>query len=274
MWMIAVAAAAPLQLTGEVRWADDAEISLGEGARGALAEGYVFGVRERDGGPDVGFVFVGEGEATFALHHRTEAAAFANTLAARGKVDAERARTALDDRAWTEPFDTALVVGDHPALRAVWPQLPVVTEAKDGVVYLDTDPAEVVVDTWRLGPARRRAEIALANRTQRLAGIGLDPVQLLAIAPLAPDAKRWLAEVRTDRSWRPFLAPSSASAQEGWLSFAHDPTGLVDDTYRDNRLRPRPARSGRAGPGRAGSGCSRARPTRARRRAHASPRRW
>ncbi|MEZ4239366.1 MAG: hypothetical protein R3F59_25065 [Myxococcota bacterium] len=235
MWWFAAALAAPpeLALAPEVRWIDGRTVLQAGDIRLEVDEGFAFPVRAGDGPEPVGFVLVGAGEAAFPLDRAGEALAFADTLAVAGRVDVATARRAIDDEQWREPFDVALVVGTGDDLRRDLASWPVVVDAEDDVLYLDADPQEVVVQSWRLGPARTRAARALAERVRRLADAGVDPRVMLDQARDQPATWRWLAEVHTARSWRPFLAPADATLQDRWLSLAHDPAGAVDDVDRD-----------------------------------------
>jgi hypothetical protein len=225
MWSWVPALATELVLDEEVRWADEVTVPLGL-TTFRLDEGYVFPVHTEAGQP-AGFVFVGGGQADFALREPGEALAFAATL---GKP----AWSVLDSRSWSEDFDVALVLGPDPRSRQPVQSLPVVSEEQDGVLYFaEQDPYGVVVTGYRLGEARRRAQEALRQRVDRLARLGLDPRVALDQHELQPSHPRWLAEVHTDRVWRDFVEPAVQSLQDRWLSFAHDPSGAIDDTYAD-----------------------------------------
>jgi hypothetical protein len=224
-----------LHLADEVRWADEVDVEVGASAW-HLDEGYVFAV-ETDAGEPAGFVFVGDGtaEARFAAHG--EAVAFAAALAAGSSRDEDLAvaRRALDEHRYRGPFDTALVLGGDPAPAAFVRDLPIVSESKGGVVYVDAPPEryDVFVTAHRLGPARTRAEATLARRVERLAFAGVDPRVAMALDRADPGRSRWLAEVHGDQRWLPLLGPASQSLQDEWLSFAHDPTHAIDDRYVD-----------------------------------------
>jgi hypothetical protein len=225
MWWMAVAAATELVLDDEARWADEVTVPLGL-ATFRLEQGYVFLVHTETGEP-AGFVFVGGGQAGFPLREPGEALALAATLG-------ESARGALDSQTWGEGFDVALVLGPDPSARQPVQSLPVVSEEDDGVLYFaEQDPYGVVVTAYRLKASRDRAQEALRERTQRLAGLGIDPRVAMDQHALQPDHPRWLAEIHTERVWRGLIEPAVQSMQDRWLSFAHDPSGIIDDTYVD-----------------------------------------
>lgn len=232
MWWLTCAFAGQLTLADEVRWAEDVEVQDSEGLTLSLSEGYVFSAVDKDSSLTVGYVFVGDGFARFPFAKGGEARAFANTLVLHGDEDPDTARNAVSALAWTEPFDIAMALGAAPSVAQI-EELPIVIDSKAGVIYLDTNPTEVIVDGFRLGPARDRAAGVLRERVERLSNAGLDPRVMLAQASLEPTSSRWLAEIHTAQSWQPFIEPANASMQDQWLSFAHDPSAVIDDEYRD-----------------------------------------
>lgn len=228
---LSVAWGLELELDGTTRWADGLVLPIGA-SRWTLDEGFVFPVRTDDGQP-AGFVFVGVGDAGFVFHEPGEALAFADTLAVSGG-DRTALAHAVTDQRWSEPFDTALLVGNAADTLRTIDTLPVVLEHADDALYtVENGQQHVIVTHFRPGAARARAADALAERVRRLTALGVDPRVGLAIDRVQPDASPWLGEVRTERSWLPLLEPASPTTQDRWLSFAHDPTAAIDEVYGD-----------------------------------------
>ena len=237
MWLAALPAlAGDFSLDDTAHWVEEATFapspSKEAAAQWSLGPGLAFPFRD-DAGKRAGFVFVGSGEAAFEFREAGEAMAFANTLALAKPKEAPALRAAMDEGRWTEGFDTAIVWTIHPSVADKIAQWPAILDGSS-VVYEDEEGREhLVVTDLRPGAARARAQRVLRERALSLAGAGMDPAAALAIDREQPDAARFLAEVRTERSWLPLLQPANATVHDRWLSFLHDPTGAVDEEYAD-----------------------------------------
>lgn len=232
MVLLAMTGALALELAvaDDPRLVEQALVRRGS-ASWMLEDGFGFPVHTDDGA-QVGLVFVGNGTHGFAFAQHGEAVRFANVLSTRGAAR-EDLSVAVDAGTWRESFDVALVLSSDPSLSELVAGLRPVSEERGTVSYLDDAGMEhVVVTGIRLDRARALAKRVLRERVHHLDRLGLDPRDALHHDRHDDGPARWIAEVRTERAWTPFVAPAFSTGHDRWLSFAEDATGLVDDTYR------------------------------------------
>jgi hypothetical protein len=192
-------------------------------AQWALEGGYVFQIEDR--GEPIGVVWVGD--ATWNVHFETEreARVTANRLAVLEHVD-PASLVNLYDKGLSLPSDRGIFIG-----RSLWAEFqPSLVRIDDDAVQLDGEIEEVLVTGYRSpGAARRLAGRTLDERMDWLRTHRFDPAGLLEVEGLqAHPQPATFAELHTEQTWDRFAGADTAGANERWLSYTHDPSGVLD----------------------------------------------
>ncbi len=223
-WGVFMATAMAMPPTWDVDerawYLEDVTVVTSDEASLQVESGYAFAVVDPDGLPG-GLALIGHGTLTLRFPDGLQDAVALNRFAA---LDAEQGVLAAIEQGagWDAPLDTALVLGSEVALPSS--ARPI---TRDGSVVLftrDDGQEEVLVtDLPGLGTARRRARMALNERSEAWGREALDPAAPAILDRLeGREGTRWLAGVRV-------LGSSTAPWVTGrWLTWTHDPSGVID----------------------------------------------
>ena len=211
MWWISVAFA--LEIDPNARWLDHG-FTRCEAVSIEWRDTLIFPVLE--GGERVGFVSIGDGNASFRLESPGEALG----LAARfvDKEPIEPLRSSIASQEWTDHTDRALFLGLQADAFLDIDTLPRVTPGVKGVSIRTNDGWEVIVSDANTAQAARDARQVLSQRSEALTTLGMGPQGILQ-----SDAHRAVAEWRTDRNY-----PASSSTTTRWLTWVRDDSGAAD----------------------------------------------
>jgi len=208
----------------EPTWFIDAPIEISEPlSEWSLTGGYAFRIEEE--GVAVGAMLIGDTTWKIDFETPRDALVTANRLAVLERVDPDEL---------TDLFDTGLSLEADRGLllsHEIWAQLaPNLVVVSDKGVVLDSETEEVLVTGYRSPQsARRLAERALDERMDWLRTHRHDPASLLEVERWQADPQPvFLAEFHTDQAWDRFAGAPTAGANERWLSYRSDPTGVSD----------------------------------------------